>query len=160
MRNFLEVNQNRDIQLGCERVHPTQLGTGGFYAEFQFAESGCAALDGIRENLLRAGLGDVRAGKPSQKAARILCADRSYPVRADVSREEERIGSAATIQMRNACFGCAPQVVVAIDNGIAGPRLGRLSVDCAGRTYGSRDDAGESAAGQLRHWLLNLASIC
>src|SRR5450432_2452344 len=160
MRNFLEVNQNRDIQLCCERIHSTQLGTGGFYVEFQFAESGCAALDGARENLLRAGPGDVRGGKPSQKAARILCADRSYPVRADVSCEEERIGNPATIQMRNACLGCAPHVVVAIDNGIAGPRLGRLSIDCAGRTYGSRDGARESAAGQFSHWLLNLPSIC
>ncbi len=66
--HFLEVNQNRHVQVGGECIHAAQLRTTGGDVEFHLAEALCSILHGLREHLFGVGLRHVVAVEPGEPA--------------------------------------------------------------------------------------------
>ena len=147
MIDFLEVNQDRNIELGGQRIGAPELLAVGGGVILHLAESRAPALMAWVSACNAIGLCDVGARKPgeSSRRRRLHGATCSAAARA---REQIRFGNARAVEMREVRGGLRPQVEMEIEDRRA-PFVRLLAPRGHGRQRDRRgDDTKKVATGQ------------
>ena len=113
--HFLEVNQDRHVQVGGECIHAAQLRTVGGDVKLHLAEALCSTLHGLREHLFGIGLGHVVAVEPGEPAG--CCGlERFHLVEHAPARQQIGLRDASAIEMREVGGRLRTKMEVQVEN--------------------------------------------
>ena len=96
MRDLLEVDHDRDVQIGGQRIHAAKLWSIGRHVRLDLAEADRALLDGCGQRRFGLGLRDVGGCRPDELLW-ILRADGPHLLDGGVARAQHRVADATAL---------------------------------------------------------------